>query len=284
MAEELTTGTESAEGQSDAGTPEGTTDTESGGTAEGQSGGTETQGTTGDGTQESSEETFFDPRSIEDKPELMAAYKSMQRSYGGKMEGVKAGQQKIDAYDAFYNDPLPQIQQMASQMGYQLTRGEAAQVAAEGQQQPSQQDDWEPKTWDEVLSKAEDRAYDRLRNEFGPVLQQVGQLRETNMERMLDDSCPDWRQHEDAMMGNLKAHPTLVNNPEMLYRMSVPSEMLESRATQAALKKLQTKVKGSTTGASTTKVAPGGMPDKPVTFDEAVKFAKNKLASEGITP
>lgn len=270
MAEELTTGTE---GQSTEGS-ETTTSVES----EGQSGAASTEGTTQEGTQQTSEETFFDPRSLDDKPELQSAYKQMQSAFTKKMQGIKDNKQKIDAYDAFYQDPLSQIQQIASQMGYSLTRAEAKQVADN-----QSQENWEPQNWDEVLTKAEQRAYDRIKQDLGPVFNQVKELRESNLERFMDDNFSDWRLHEDEMMQNLKSHPTLVNNPTALYRMSVPPEVLESRATQAALKKLQTKAEGSrTSGASTTKHKEMAMPDKSLSFQEAVEFAKKQVAAKGI--
>lgn len=272
MAEELTTGTE---GQPEVGSE---TTTETG--TEGQSGAATPEGTTEEGTQQTSEETFFDPRSLEDKPELQSAYKEMQRAFTKKMEGIKSNRQKIEAYDAFYQDPLTQIQTMASQMGYKLTRAEAQQVA---NQQQQNQDDWEPQNWNEVLTKAEERAYERVKKDLAPVFNQVKELRESNLEKFMDDNFSDWRMHEDEMMSNLKAHPTLVNNPTALYRMSVPPEVLESRATQAALKKLQTKAEGSkTSGASTTKHKEMPMPDKPVSFQQAVEYAKKELAKKGI--
>jgi len=276
MAEELTPGTEGAEGQSDAGT-EGTTGTETGSKAEGQSGVADAQGTTDKGTQTAGEETFFDPQDLEGKPELQAAYKEMQRAFGKKMEGIKGYQQKIDAYDAFYQDPLTQIQQMATRMGYQLTRAEAAQVAKEGEATQ------EPQSWDEVYKTAEERAYNRIKDELGPMFNQVKEMRESNLERHLDDNFPDWRTYETEMMEKLKTHPSLANDPGGLYRLSVPPEVLESRATQTALKKLQTKAEGSTTsGGSTTKTKSAEVPDTPLTFQESVEFAKKQLASKGI--
>lgn len=86
------------------------------------------------------------------------------------------------------------------------------------------------------------------------------------------------------MMDNLRRHPTLVNDPIQLYRLSVPTEVLESRAMQKALKRMEDKVKGTQVsgGSTTTRKAPAGVPDKAVSFDEAVKYAEQKLAEEGI--
>ena len=275
MAEELTTtGTEGTKGQPDEGSL-GTTQPGTGGT-EGQSVDGQS-GTTDTGSLQSPEDTFFDPASIADKPELMAAYKQMQRDYGKKMEGIKTNQTKIQAYDAFNTDPVGTLQQYAKQLGFTLSRAEATQQLQTG---------GEPQTWDEVYQTAEERAYARIRKDLDPILGQFQDLRKNNMERLLDDNAPDWRQYEDVMTDNLRAHPTLANDPVTLYRLSVPPEVLESRATQAALRKLQTKTNGSrTSGVSTTKpTSAGDEPDGPVSFNEAVRLAKEKLARDGISP
>ena len=86
------------------------------------------------------------------------------------------------------------------------------------------------------------------------------------------------------MMTALQTHPTLVSNPMALYKLSVPDDVLQSRATQRALKKMQEKGKSAAvSGASTTTKKSGNkMPDKPLSFDEAVKFAEAQLAEQGI--
>jgi hypothetical protein len=120
---------------------------------------------------------------------------------------------------------------------------------------------------------------------LNPVFREVQEVKKSNLETFLDQNAPDWRVYEDSMMGNLRKHPTLVSDPLNLYRMSVPSDVLESRATQKALKKMQDKTKATGTSAtSTTKTKTGEMPDKPMTFDEAVEFAKKEVASQGLAP
>jgi hypothetical protein len=64
----------------------------------------------------------------------------------------------------------------------------------------------------------------------------------------------------------------------MLYKMSVPPEVLEARATKAALAKLKgstdsANVSGSTTAKQTTFESNG-----PLSFTQAVEAAKRKLA------
>lgn len=273
-------GTGTGKGQSDEGSG-GSQATQTGtGTGEGQPGG-EGQGITQLGTGDT--DSFFDPRDIEDKPELMAAYKQMQRAFTKKSESIKTQKEKIEAYDAFMKDPVSQIQAMATRMGYQISPVQAGNQ----QQQQIQGQNFEPQSWDDVFMEAEKRAYDRIKQDLAPVFQQVRTLRQNNLETYLDANCSDWRQYEDEMMTNLQKHPSLVNDPEKLYRISLPLEVLESRATQQALKKLQSKGEGAQlSGASKTTKQPttGAEPDKPLNFDDAVKFAQKKLAEQGIRP
>ncbi len=280
MAEEGTTTTETGGdtgGQSGAESASQTITAETKG-AEGQSKGTE--GTTVKGTQE--EQTFFDPKDLD--PSLVPAYKNMQKAFTQRMQEAAKHKHKVEAYDSYERDPVGTMQAMAQRMGFQLTRAEAARQIRD--QQPGQQgqEQWEPKSWDEVLNRAKDMAKRELFQEMGPMVNEVKNLRKSNLEAFLDSNAPDWREHEDSMMENLKAHPTLVNDPVKLYRVSLPPEVLEGRAMQKALKKMEEKVKGAQIGggSSTIRKAPLGLPDKALSFDEAVKFAKAKLAEDGI--
>lgn len=286
MPEETAQGTGTDTGQAEGGTEGTQTAGQAPAGGEGQPGGD--QGTTGGqpaaGTQ--TEDTFFDPASIQGKPELEAAYKSMQRAFTKGMEGIKASKSKIAAYDAFNSDPVGQMQQFAARMGYKLTRADAAQ-ALENQNQGTQQQaaDWEPKDWNDVLTRATSMAKQELMRELQPVLNEVKGMKQGSIERQLSEIDPTWQQYESAMMENLQKHKTLANDPAMLYRMSVPPEVLESRATQKALEKLQKKTDGTQAGGvSTTKGKnKSELPDKPLSFSEAVTAAKAKLAAEGIT-
>jgi hypothetical protein len=222
------------------------------------------------------EDTFFDPKDL--PPELMPAYKQMQKAFSKKTEIIKANKKKIDAYDQFSKDPVSQLQTMASQMGFKLTRAEAAAAVKEGEGTPSE---FQPQTWDDVFRKATEVIMERL----APVLSDVQATKKMNIEKLLDESCPDWRQYEDEMTGLLQDHPTLAKDPVKLYRLALPPEVLETRATQAALKKLQGKVDASRVGGtSTTKGTESSLPDRPVSFNEAVEIAKKSLADQGLRP
>jgi hypothetical protein len=245
--------------------------------ADGQGQGTTTEGA---GTQVPPDDTFFDPRELDDKPELLAAYKNMQRGYTKKMEGIKEHQQKIDAYDAFYTNPEEQVKQLLTRMGMRMVPiGQQADAADTGEP-------YQPQSWDDAFNRGAEIAEERIMQKLKPLFGQFQNLRQSTIESQLSEIDPGWQQYEDGMKSNLQQHPTLANDPATLYRMSVPVEVLESRATQAALKKLDAQKQSSdvSRGSTTTKTPATGLPDKPVSFDEAVAAAKKVLADQGITP
>lgn len=228
------------------------------------------------GTQKPVEdEGFFDPRSIQDKPELMAAYKQMQKAWTQKTQSLKADKQKLDAYNAFMSDPHGELKRMAQALGYDLRHP--------GQQQNQQPgaDEWQPQTWDDVLKKAEERAYERVTRELGP---HVNDLRRQNLERYLDDNAPDWRQYEDQMVQLMGEHPTLAKDPLKLYRLCVPDEVLERRATQHALSRVTKNANSAraATGTASTARQPLAEMPQPKSIQEAWEQARQKVAAQGI--
>jgi hypothetical protein len=204
------------------------------------------------------------------------------------MEAIKANRQKIDAYDNFSKDPVTQLQTMASRLGYKLTRAEAAAAVKEGEGAAATGDgEWQPQSWNEVFQKAAEILAPKMREdfikEFQPLVNEFQATKKMNVEKLLDDSCPDWRQYEEEMTSLLSDHPTLAKDPVKLYRLALPPEVLETRATQAALKKLQGKVDASkVSGTSTTKATEAALPDKAMSFEEAVEAARKSLAAQGI--
>ena len=283
MAEEPT-GTQAQAGQA-TGTPSGTTPATPAPTT-GQPAQTATPQTTPGATPAGtdSEPAFFDPKELD--PSLLPAYKQMQRAFTKKMEDIKQSRTKIEAYDLFSKDPVGQMQRMAAQMGYKLSRAEIQD--AQGQTGSSVvPQDWNPQSWGEVFGKMGEMLMPSIRQqvlgELNPYLNRVQELTKTNLEKMLDENAPDWRQYEDEMKGNLQKHPSLVNDPVTLYKISVPSEVQESAAMQKAIKKLEAKTKGSQVGgSSTTTKHPGPSSDDVHSFNDAVRIAKAQLAERGL--
>ena len=222
---------------------------------------------TASGPATSAEESFFDPSSVIGTP-LEQAYKQMQGAWTKKLQGVKQHQSKIDAYDSFQRDPVSTMQQIARQYGYQLVQP--------GADSPK---DFNPQSWDDVMAHAKQEVLKELQ----PVFGELRDLKKQNVEGYLDNHFPDWRTYEDNMMETLQKHPSLVKDPDALYRASVPSEVWEARATQKAMQKLKTagansQISGGTTTTRPTQQEPSG----PLTFDQAVDVAKKRLSARGI--
>ena len=251
----------------------GTTDAATGGD-DGQS--ISSDQTTVTGTDKGAQgESFFDPESIKDSPDLMAAYKGMQRTFGTKMEGIRDGQQKIDAYDAAMRDPAGTIRQLAAQQGMTVVNGQPQSV--EGKT-------FDPKSWEEVVKHVTEQVQTQMSEQYAPLVGEVKNLKEQNIRQYLDGKYNDWKTYETEMISTLQAHPSMANDPDKLYQMSIPSEVLEARATERALKRLKG---GAESGAITgTKRATQTTSNKPtglMTFDESVAYAKDQLRKQGIS-
>lgn len=215
------------------------------------------------------EGSFFDPESIKGKPELESLAKQLQASYTKKTQAIAKDRTKVEQYDKFMANPIDTMREIAQQMGWQLVQGQA----------PSS--DGKPKTydnWDQVMEDAEARVMDKLKPAFG----ELQNLKKQNIEMYLDNNFSDWRTYEDDMMDNLRKHPSLVEDPATLYRLSVPNEVLEAKA----MKKAMAKLNGDTqqvSGQSTTTKQTGEKPSGPLSFEQSVEVARQTLAKRGMT-
>ena len=220
-------------------------------------------------------ESFFDPKSIEHDPNLLAAYKGMQGTFSKKMDGIRDNQQKIDAYNAYINDPMGTVRQIAAQNGMTLVNGQPEQTGSEA---------FAPQSWNDVVEHVTNQVRTEMTQQYEPLVGEVKNLKQQNIEQYLDNKYSDWKTYESEMIGVLQQHPSMAHDPDKLYQLSVPPELLEARATERALKKL----KGGTDAALVpgTKRATQSTSDRPtgsMSFDEAVKFAKGQLSSQGLT-
>jgi hypothetical protein len=85
------------------------------------------------------------------------------------------------------------------------------------------------------------------------------------------------------MVENLQSHPTLAKDPDLLYRLSVPQEVLEARATKAAMEKLRNGSQNAQVSGSSATVKSGSQkPAGKMTVNEAAEFARAQLAKQGI--
>lgn len=228
------------------------------------------------------EPTFFDPSTLAE--ELKPAYKQMQAAFTKKMQGISGDKQKIEAYNQFMSDPIGQMQQVAKQYGYSLTRAEAAKAINQQQEQAQQ---WEPQTWDDVITRTKKETREEIMRELQPFLGNVQKVTAQNIKHQLSEIDPQWRTYEDDMRSTLQAHPTLVNDVAKLYRLSVPEEVLTSRAVQTALAKFQSKAEQAKVSSTTkTSRSEPAMPDitkmkSGDAFNAAVEMARKKLAAGG---
>lgn len=288
MAEELTQGTETnAEGQP-AAAPEGASDAgtqAAGGQPEG--GG---EGATPDGHQDA--EPIFDPteysRLTKDlPPELQAQagalQKSLQAAFTKKTQAVAEHRKKIEAYDQFTKNPVRAMERFAQQYGYTLQRpdNQGRQPGGEAKWTPESGD---PKSWNDVVEFLKSSLTSDLGGQLQPMVQEFQNIKKQSIEQQLSEIDPGWQQYEDQMMETLNDHPTLAKDPAKLYRLSVPAEIQERRATQRALAKMEAKTKSSSVNgpSSTTKKATSVKFDGKMSFQDAVKAAKAKLSEEGV--
>ena len=230
------------------------------------------------------EPTFFDPKTLPD--ELKPAYKQMQQAFTRKMQQLSGERNKAQFYDQFSADPIGNMQRLASQYGYQLTRAQAAE-AVHQQGAGDLPPDWTPQSWQEVLSKAEERATQKIFGQLQPLLSEVKNQKRQSIEKQLEEIDPTWRQYESEMVQLIQEVPGLAAHPERLYRLAVPPEVIESRATQKAIQRLQDKAKASAgAGGSTTIKRPSAADPNQrfASVHEAALWAQKKLEEEGKWP
>ena len=229
-------------------------------------------------TQQAANNTFFDPANV--PTELQGAYKDMQRAFTTKTKAIADSRQKIDAYDAFMADPSGQLKLMASQYGLQVVPNSGIeQSPINGGGSPENQS--EPQTWDDVYKIAGNRIMGDINEKLRPLMESVHKTTATNIENQLKDIDPNWKLYEDEMQSNIKKHPTLVNDVSKLYQVSVPADVLNSRATKDALIKVEQKSKAAkmqgSRGVSRTEPAKS----KVNSFQDAVDDARRQGRQEG---
>lgn len=231
--------------------------------------------TTGNGSDQVTGESFFDPKSIEHSPELMQAYKQMQGNFSKHMQTVRSEQAKIEAYNQAMQDPVGTIRQLANQYGMTVVNGGP---------QGEESREFNPKNWDDVTSHIRSQVAEELRREYEPLLGEVKSLKRQNIEQYLDSNYVDWRTYETEMINTLRQHPSMANDPDTLYRLSVPQSVIEARATERALKKLKSGADaGAVPGAAKATQSTSDKPTGKLSFNEAVEYAKSQLRKRGIT-
>ena len=215
-------------------------------------------------------EQFMDPKDLPD--DLKPHFKRMQSSFTKKMQSAKELKDKAQLVDAYNADPLGFTRQLAAQHGLNLNS-----QAPQGN--TGEQTEFKPDNWGDVFKEFEGRMSAYLANHFSPVLQEVKEVKQKQIETILDEEAPEWREYEDDMISMLKDHPTLAKDTQKLIRLAIPKEVIEGRAMQKALSRIDKKGKAAkiSQGSTTTKTV---APTKTgiMSFADAIKAAKNELA------
>lgn len=299
MSEQTATGSEATGGGQPGGTPQGASALEPapGGGQPDNQGGNPATTYQGGGQDPGTSDVVFDPEEFKQlvgnlpddvQSQVNALHKQLLADYTKKTQGVSEIRKAAEAYQAFQQDPHRTLQQVAKQFGYELSKpGQEKTSSSESGNgwNPDSGDD--PKTWQDVIGYISKSIENRIGEMLNPVFDEFQTVKKHSIESQLAEIDPSWQSYEDQMKANLNKHPSLATDPALLYRVSVPADVLESRATQRALKRMEAKAKsGELSGASTTTRKPkaGVEPDKSLSFADAVNFARKKLAEEGIRP
>lgn len=218
-------------------------------------------------TSGATEPTFFDPSGLSE--DLVPAYKQMQGDYTRKLQEIAKSRDKIRAYDAALNDPRGTIEMLARQYEIPVNFGQAQSngagtVGAE---------EWNPQDWNEVIERAGNAGYERAMAELRPF---VANTRKSQLERDLDGAFPEWRQYEDRFAQTLQDHPTLATDAHLLAQAATPREVLEAKATQVALRKLEQRSEGNKSKPSSTTKVPE-TPQGPMTVQQSYDLAMKQL-------
>ena len=278
------------EGQAaDAGTATHTTDAAPDAGA-GQARASSDKGTSGatkktDSASQDDDHSFFDPKQVPD--ELKPAYKQMQGAFTKQMQKLAQDRNKVNFYDQFSQDPIGNMQRLASQYGYQLTRAQAQAAVNQQAQGGDIPDDYQPQNWKEVFTRSKELAKQEIMQEFAPLIQEVRATKKQAIERQLSEIDPGWQQYEADMIELIREVPGLAQHPEKLYRLAVPQEVIDARATQKALQKFKAKAEAaSVSGGSTTSKRPSALDidQKFGSVQEAALWAQRKLEEEGKWP
>jgi len=208
------------------------------------------------------EEHFFDPKILDERPELMPAYKQMQAAWTKKMQGIASQSNKIAEYDRFMANPHESVRQMAQRLG--ISTAQAQEIKQEAQQQ-----EFIPQDWNDVTKMIKGQ----LMQDLQPIIEEVHNSKKQSIESKLDTMHPDWRQYEDGMTKLVQEHPSLAKDPSLLYRLAVPDSVHQARAAQAALKKISAQNDSSKIGGGSTTTRTPATNTKAKNFQEAYELA-----------
>ena len=208
-------------------------------------------------------------------------YTSLNKAFTQKTQALADQRQKVEFVDEFVamyqKDPDTALGELYKQLGYK-----PKSVPNPAQKPPGEKDaNWQPKTWNEVLDLATERAVTRMRGEMAPVMDKFQEMSSQTIEQKLNDIDPHWRKYEEEMRSNMTRYPEMVNNLPDLYRISVPAEVQDKLAMNAAMRKLDTERQAGRVSGSTAVPRAVDSDGDVNSFDDAVQLAYKKLKSGG---
>ena len=190
------------------------------------------------------ESSFFDPSKLSD--ELKPQWKKMHGAYTKKMQEFAATSKKAALVDQFNSDPataIAIIQQRAQQLGYTLSKAQAADIATGQAQMPGQAAPEnlvaliKSRLSPELQFMATDlanAAWVSQQAMMAPMKQEQAQKEAEERESEYDDHVtrlsekyPGWEAHEDEMDGIMAfmesrklTHPKYGSKLELLYKLA----------------------------------------------------------------
>jgi hypothetical protein len=192
----------------------------------------------------------------------------MLGDYTKKTMGIKASEKQLAEYKQLMADPEGAARRFLAEKGYHIVQKD----------QTGQPKNWEPKTWKDVEDLIQQRAEEIANKQLNPMLKEVSTLKQQSIEARLDSDYADWRTYEEAMVQNLTEHPTLSKNLDLLYRLSVPQDVIEQRAYKKAMEKLKGGSDASQiSGAKTTSTQTSQRPEGKLTMDQAWQLALKQV-------
>jgi hypothetical protein len=221
-------------------------------------------------------------------PELQVQAENLRKSllgdYTKKTAEIAEQRKKVEIYDAFNRDPAAGLKQLAETYGYTVSRKGDAPGPTPKNDEPTEwtPEKGDPESWQDVIGYVRKQLQGELQGKIDPLLQEYRTSKEASIKAQLSEIDPEWLKYEPQMVEVLSKHPTLHSDPATLYRLSVPLDVWESRATQRALEKLEKKQKSGKVSPPSGHKPATGVPDRLLTFDEAAAFAKAEMARNGV--
>ena len=180
--------------------------------------GTTSGNITEDSTSAQSGDGLYDPESMSGAD----VHKYWQGHYTRSQQAKSDLEQRISQYQAIEQNPMPYIERFLQMNGLQVSR-------VGQQQQEPQYDEYGNEVTPQPQQQPAQQVPLEVQNALRQNQLQLQKMQMSQTIRDLNDNFPDWQDHEEAIMKNIREYPTLANDINKLYRMSVPDTVFEAR-------------------------------------------------------